>query len=175
MLSVALIGALALGDAYATNILTDGVKFQGLTGCNATAINVATSCEIRSAFGAFGRQLSVHQYHAIALYIYFDRDGATGYTFRAQSCIEGMEDTDCTDSADWYDVDAQTATNNYTDIEPKIYRRTVSADSYDVFFIGSLYPRLRLYNILCTGGGCNANDKVTVKAILHQDSLGIFP
>jgi hypothetical protein len=175
MLDVVLIGALALGSVGESSMLTDGVKLQGLTGCNATAINVATSCEFRSPFGAFGRKLTPHQYHVLAIYAFFDRDGATGYTFQVQSCIEGMDDTDCTDSTDWYSVDAQTATTHYTDLEPKIYRRTVSADSYDVFLIGTTFSRLRLSNILCTGGGCTANDKITMRVIMHQDAMGFLP
>jgi hypothetical protein len=174
MLSVALMASMLLGDFPATQ-LTDGVKLTSLSGCNNTAINVATNCEFRAIFGGANQYLTTHNYHVISVFIYFDQSGATGYTFSLQGCIEGFDATDCTDSTDWYYIDAQTATAHYTDLEPKIYRRTVSADDRSVFLVATVFPRMRVAGLICTGGGCTANDKVSVTAILHTDSMGFLP
>lgn len=168
-----LIANMILGVASATH---EPVRLGPFTGCNATAINVATQCEIRLQNNMIPIQyVTARDYHTLALYVFYDRGGGTGYTFHLDVCIEGHKSTDCTDSTDWYNVMAQTASTNYTDLEQKIYRRAVSVDDYAVFFVPLLYPRLRAHTILCTGGGCTANDKITITAEFHEESMGLFP
>jgi hypothetical protein len=166
---------IALGVGVAS-LSHQPIVISGFSGCTNTAINVATNCEIKSTQNSLDyKYIYPESYHAMILYVYFARGGGTGYTFQLQACIEGMRDTDCTDSTDWYAYDAQTASTNYTDIEPKIYRRTVSANSYDTLFVTNGHRRVRLYNILCTGGGCSSSDKITVKALLHPETLEVIP
>jgi len=152
------------------------VRVGPFTGCNATSINTAAQCEIVGTNASLPKG-AIYPYsaHTMALYVFYDRSGGTGYTFHLDVCIEGYKATDCTDSTDWFNVMAQTASSNYTDIEPKVYRRTVSATDRSVFMIGTLYPRMRINNLVCTGGGCSANDKATVTVTMHADTMGFLP
>lgn len=152
------------------------VYLSGFSGCTETSINVSTECEITVTNVLMEKKkVSVEDYHTMALYIFYDRGGGTGYQFHLDVCIEGYAATDCTDSTDWYNIMAQSASGQTTSLAQKTYSRSVSVDDYAVMFVGVVYPRLRVHGIQATGGGATAADKITIKVGLHQEAISLIP
>jgi hypothetical protein len=159
--------ALLLAPATALAQTTgSSITISGITGCDATAINVATDCELRNVVVPY-RPLNSNGYNLATLYIYYDWAAGTGYSFILQACKEGLETTHCTDATDWFDVQGEAYSSGTLTITDATITKAAGADDYSVWSVGINYPRMRLKGIVASGSP-TASDKITVVAVLTR-------
>jgi hypothetical protein len=144
------------------------VKLSAITGCNATAINTAASCELINTSTSY-RKIYPHGYNLLTLYVYYDWAAGTGYGFNLEACVEGMESTDCTDSTDWFRIMGETYASGTLTLANGAVTKVAGADDYGVWSVAINYPRIRLSSILATGSP-TASDKITVTAVLSNSA-----
>jgi hypothetical protein len=142
------------------------VKLSAITGCNATAINTAASCELISLTPSY-RKIYPNGYNLLTLYVYYDWAAGTGFGFNLEACHEGLETTDCTDATDWYRIDGETYATGTVTLASSSITKAAGADDYSVWSVAINYPRIRLANILATGSP-SASDKITITAVLSN-------
>jgi hypothetical protein len=141
----------------------NNVVVSGMTGCTATAINSASSCELKDTTATY-RQVFPRGYGLMTLWIYYDWAAGTGYSFRVEACREGMASTDCTDNTDWFVVHGESyASGTMTLADGTFTEGSISADHYAVWSMFINYPRVRLANIVASGSP-TASDKITIVA-----------
>ncbi len=142
-----------------------------LTNCSTASLATAiTGCEVRRrATVGLDEITGVKGYNLLTLELLHTYAAGTGITFFLESCNEGLDDASCTDSTDWYRVQAISVSAGVGTLTDFQYSKTTGSTKRFAVSIGINYQRLRLAAITA-GGSPTSSDKFSAYA-----RLGVSP